>query len=249
MTQQQTHQQQEDPFAPSESRPSVSFKNAPLGTSYQLEVTSIPTMVQARDFDTRELEFWPDGNKKLTVVTNVVDKATGEEKSLWAPKPSGMFAAIQAAQQAADAQIQPGGTLIVTFAHEVPVEGKPHLNPAKRFAVQYLPPNAFGEAQGPPPQWAQPPAATPPPTAPPVQHQTPPAAPPAQQLPVAPPVQYAPPPGAPAATPPAATPPVAPPPVQQAPYSAEQVAALLAANIDPRTVYPTYDGRHGWHTV
>jgi len=219
-------QQQEDPFAPSESRPSVSFKNAPLGTTFHLKVTSLPVMVQARDFDTRELEFWPDGNKKLTVATNVVDLDTGEEKCLWAPKPSSMFAAIQAAQQAAGAPIAVDGTLTVTFTHEVPVEGKPHLNPAKQYAVQYAPPNPFvGQHAAPP---AAPPAQQTPPTT------APPAA-PAQQ-------QYAPPPAA----PPVAPPPAAPPAPS---YTPEVIAALLAANIDPRTVHPTYQGEYGWHTV
>jgi hypothetical protein len=219
-----TQQPSDDPFAPKESRPSVSFKSAPLGTSFHLKVTSLPVMVQARDFDTRELEFWPDGGKKLTVATNVVDLDTGEEKCLWAPKPSSMFAAIQAAQQAAGAPIALDGTLTVTFTHEVPVEGKPHLNPAKQYAVQYAPPNPF-VSQHPAPSQA--PAAAPPAQqAPPTWAQAPaPQAPPVQQI--------APPPAA----PPAPT------------YTPEVIAALLAANIDPRTVHPTYAGEYGWHTV
>ena len=138
-------EQQLDPFAPSVKKPSVSFRNVPVGTSYSLEVQVAPKLVQARDFDTRELESWPDGNPKMTVVTEVVDTATGEEKSLWAPKPSAMFAAIVAAQQAAGSLITPGGRLTVTFTHEVPVEGKPHLNPAKQYAVVYTPADPFAQ--------------------------------------------------------------------------------------------------------
>lgn len=144
--------QPNDPFAPTDSKPSVSFKSAPDGTSVTLEVTEVPTQIQSRNFDTRELDFWPDGNPKMTVVTGVIDKATGEAKSLWAPKPSSMFAAIVAAQQASGAQIAVGGTLVVTFTHEVPVEGKPHLNPAKQYQVTYTPPNPFAGA----PAFAQP---------------------------------------------------------------------------------------------
>lgn len=204
-----------DPFASTEKRPSVSFKGAPVGTRYVLEVTDPPNTVQARDFDTRELDFWPDGNPKMTVATNVVDKATGELKTLWAPKPSAMFQAIADAQKAAGALITAGGTLVVTFTHEVPNVEKPHLNPAKQYQVIYTPPNAFHDTQ-PAPAAAQP--ATPPPT-----WATTPAAAVAAQ-----PVQEAAP--APAAAPPAAGP------------TPEAIAALRAAGVDPATVYPGFAG-------
>lgn len=224
-------QQQIDPFATTESRPSVSFKNAPVGTSFQLEVTKTPQLVQSRNFDTRELDFWPDGNPKMTVVTEVVDRATGEEKSLWAPKPSSMFAGIQAAQQAAGAQIAVGGVLVVTFTHEVPVEGKPHLNPAKQYAVSYAPPNAFAEApafvqQAMAPQQGVVPAQQVVPGQPvaPLPPQAYPAG--AQPIPAAQPVQQA--------------------PVQSAPAQVgptpEQVAAVRAAGQDPAVIWPGFTG-------
>jgi len=251
VTQQPHTTQQDDPFAASQSRPSVSFKNVPPGTTYYLQVDGVPKMVQARDFDSRELEFWSDGNPKMTVATDVIDMQTGEEKCLWAPKPSSMFAAIQGAQQAAGATLQPGGRLVVQFTHEVPVEGKPHLNPAKQYAVTYQPPNPFENAQPVTPPVQQP-------VAPPVQ-QAPPAwaVPPVQQpVRLAQPVQQQ----LPVQTAPAGAQGMLPPlpqqaypqgaqplqPVQQAATAPgptpEAIAALTAAGVDPATVYPGWVG-------
>lgn len=141
----QTHQNA-DPFAGGESRPSVSFKDTPVGTSYTLKVVEAPQMVQARDYESGQPAFWPDGNPKMTVVTTVIDTATGEEKSLWAAKPSALFRAMSDAQKTAGAQITPGGTLVVTFSSEKPNEKNPRLNPQKLYAVTYTPGDAFSEA-------------------------------------------------------------------------------------------------------
>lgn len=165
-------QQNADPFAGGESRPSVSFKDMPVGTSYTLKVIEAPQMVQARDYESGQPAFWPDGNPKQTVVTTVVDTATGEEKSLWAPKPSALFRAIGDAQRAAGAQITAGGTLVVTFSGEKPNEKNPKLNPQKLYTVQYTPGNAFEQDQA-APQAAAPVAA---PQAAPVTQQAAPAA-------------------------------------------------------------------------
>jgi hypothetical protein len=137
-----------NPFASEDGRASVSFKDLPIGTSYTFTVDGAPEMVQARNFDTGNPDFWPDGNPKMTVVTKVTDKATGEEKSLWAPKPSAMFRAIA---NAAPGGIAPGGTLTVTFSSEKPNPEKPRLNPQKLYDVTYTAPNAFGDAPAPAP--------------------------------------------------------------------------------------------------
>lgn len=135
---------QADPFAGSESRRSVSFKDKPAGTSYTLKVTEAPSVVQARDYESGQPAFWPDGNPKQTVVTVCADTATGEELSLWAAKPSALFRAIGGAQKAAGTQIAVGGTLVVTFTGEKPNETNSRLNPTKLYTVTYRPPNAFG---------------------------------------------------------------------------------------------------------
>lgn len=132
-----------DPFATQEKTPSISFKDKPIGTTYTGTVIEAPTTVQARDYDTGEPAFWPDGNKKLTVVT-ILD-VNGEHMGLWAPKPSAMFRAIAEAQQTAGAQIQVGGTLTVTFVGEQPVERNPKLNPQKLYKVTYQPNDPFAD--------------------------------------------------------------------------------------------------------
>ena len=160
-----TAQHTEDPFAGGTSRASVSFKDAPVGTSYTLKVLEAPELVQARDFESGEPAFWPDGNKKMTVVTGVADATTGEELNLWAAKPSALFRAIGDAQAKAGAKIQPGGTLVVTFSGEKPNEKNPRLNPQKLYEVTYTPGDAF--ADGPAQQPAAPPVqAAPQPPAP-----------------------------------------------------------------------------------
>lgn len=135
---------QADPFAGSESKPSVSFKDTPVGTSYTLEVTEAPQLVQARDYESGQPAFWPDGNPKMTVVTGVVDTATGEEKNLWAAKPSALFRAIGEAQKTSGSQIKAGDTLVVTFSGEKPNEKNPRLNPQKLYTVAHTPGNPFG---------------------------------------------------------------------------------------------------------
>lgn len=139
-------EQFDDPFADAEKAPSLSFKDTPVGTSYTGTVTKKPSVVQARDFDTGELAEWPDGNPKMTVVTNLT--VNGEERSLWAPKPSAMFHAIAKAQKDAGTLIDVGGTLTVKFVGEKKNPDKPRLAPQKLYEVTYAPPaaNAFSDA-------------------------------------------------------------------------------------------------------
>lgn len=152
----QPFNQNADPFAGGESKESVSFKDMPVGTSYTLKVTEAPQLVQATDYESRQPAFWPDGNPKMTVVTGVVDTATGEEKNLWAAKPSALFRAIGDAQKASGAQIKVGDTLVVTFSGEKPNEKNPRLNPQKLYTVQHTAGDAFAEQA---PQVAPQPAA------------------------------------------------------------------------------------------
>lgn len=145
-----------DAFAGGDSAPSISFKDAPIGTTYSGTVTEAPSIIQARDYETGNLASWPDGNPKMTVVTKLA-LTTGEERSLWAPKPSSMFAAIADAQKAAGALIAVGGKLTVTFTGEKPNASNPRLNPQKLYTVTYVPADPFAA----PPAPAQPVAAAP----------------------------------------------------------------------------------------
>jgi hypothetical protein len=131
----------DDPFADgSGNSPALSFKDAPIGTTYTGTVVSAPRMVQARDYETGNPATWSDGNPKMTVVVNI--EVGGEERSLWAPKPSAMFRALADAQKQAKARIEPGGSLSVKFVEEKPNAKNPRLNPQKIYAAKYVPPAA-----------------------------------------------------------------------------------------------------------
>lgn len=142
-----------DPLAGGVSRPSVSFKDKPVGTVIEGEVTEAPKLVDARDFETGELAKWPDGNQKKTIVVGLL--VDGEEVSLWAPVPSAMKAALFEAQGKAGkgVRITEGGKLAVKFVGEKPNAKNPRLNAQKLYAAIYTPPVApdpvadpFGES-------------------------------------------------------------------------------------------------------
>lgn len=137
----ETTQSYEDPFAGAEKHPAISWKDKPIGTKVTGIVTAAPKLVQARDYDTGDPAFWPDGNEKKTVVTEL--EIGGEIYSLWAAKPGALYAAMAAAQSAAKTTIAPGGRLTVTFIGEKPDPARPRLNPQKLYEVTYSPPDAF----------------------------------------------------------------------------------------------------------
>jgi len=218
-----------DPFAGGDSAPSLSFKDSPIGTAYTDTVTQLPQEMQARDFDTGKPDFWEDGNPKKTIVTGL--EVNGEERSLWAPKPSAMFAAIKAAQQSAGASIAIGGTLTVQYYADKPNERNPRLNPAKQYAVTYTPPNPFADQQQPAQQVAQqqfvpPQQVAQPPFQPVAQPQV------QQHLQAVPPTQQAAP--APQQVQGALAPTAYPQP------SAEQVQLAINAGMDPAVIFPGY---------
>lgn len=171
-----------DPFDVPPSVPALSFKDAPVGTSYVGQVTQLPTLVQQRDFETNEAAVWPDGNPKMAAVFHI--KIGTEERSVWCPKPSSLFAAVVDAQTANKQRMMLGDTVQISFIGEKPNETNPRLNAAKQYAVRITPLDPFAGAQAAAEAAAQVPPAPP---APPVQPTLPltPVAPPA---PVAPPV-------------------------------------------------------------
>lgn len=136
-----------DPFASANSAPAVSWKDAVVGTVVTMVVTEAPALVQSRDFKTKEPATWPDGNPKMAVVINgTVD---GEDRSLWASKPSALFGALADAQKASGKRIAPGDTIAVKFTGTKPTSG----DPQKLFAAKHTPgtpptPDAFAGATG-----------------------------------------------------------------------------------------------------
>ena len=131
----------DDPFDVPASAPSLSFKDARIGFSYSGKVVKLPELIQARDYETGGLAYWPDENPKMTVVLHL--EVDGEVRSLWAPKPSSMFAAIAAAQTENGTRMKLGDTLTVTFTGERANEKNPRLNPAKQYKVAIEPADVF----------------------------------------------------------------------------------------------------------
>lgn len=130
--------------------PSLSFNGKPIGTTYVGKVLAPASLVQSRDFETGDPATWPDGNPKMAVVIKL--EVDGELRSLWAAKPSAMFAALVAAQKEAGQRIGEGGTLHVKYTGDVPNAKNPRLNAAKQYACRYTPPvnDVFGEEFAPP---------------------------------------------------------------------------------------------------
>lgn len=135
-----------DPFAGADKAPSISFKDAPVGTTFEGIVTEPPKLVQSRDYNTGEPAFWPakpgeQPNPKMSVVIRLL--IDGEERSLWAQKPSAMFGAIAEAQRSAGQRIEIGGTLAVKFtgekAHTDPDKIRKNLPAQKLYAAKYTP--------------------------------------------------------------------------------------------------------------
>jgi hypothetical protein len=155
----------------STSAPYGNFKG--LGTHYEGTVISVG-QVQSRKYvpanqraagKQGELEFWPDGQKKMTaIITIQTDQRDpsieGDDgaRSIWV-KGKSMTDAVKAAVSAAGARregIVPGGYFSITFTHETPPEFD-DASPTKHYAVEYRKPaqsasdeiNIVGGAQAP----------------------------------------------------------------------------------------------------
>ena len=152
----------DDPFDKPDSRPSVSFKNAPIGATVTCIIDGKPNKVQARNYDTNKPDFWDDGNPKMTVATDVL--VNGEPMTLWAAIPSSMFSAIRDAQNEAGAKLEKGGTLVVQFYEEKPSDN-PRKAPQKLYRAKYTAPDAFASTPSQDATPAQPAAPAPQPAA------------------------------------------------------------------------------------
>lgn len=133
-----------DPFAGATKTPSLSFKNAPIGTVYEGVVVQAPELVQSRDYKTGEPAFWPakPGQQPNPIMCAVlVLSIDNEERSVWAQKPSALFAAIGEAQKTAGKRIEVGGVLAIKYTGDKPNDD-PKKEPAKQYAAKYTPPAA-----------------------------------------------------------------------------------------------------------
>lgn len=115
-----------DDFDPLEnqSAPSVSFKDAAIGTTHYIDVVEPCDFVQCRDFDTDEPAVWPDGKPRMAAVFKGADE-NGEVRSLWCEKPSDLLSKMQAAQKELGRRIGMGDVvdrIHVRLADRVPAK-------------------------------------------------------------------------------------------------------------------------------
>lgn len=133
-----TAQQQEiDPFAGGDKRPSLKFET--VGQTYSFTTVEPPKEMQDTDFTTGKPLVWEDSGKpKLKVVISV--DVEGEEYGLWMKKPSALFAAVKDAMREAGLKSLPVGTKgVVKYTGDKKNEKNDRLNPAKQFAVKLTP--------------------------------------------------------------------------------------------------------------
>jgi len=135
-----------------EKRPSLSFKDAPIGTRRIVVCDVDPIVIHSRKWDNGKpgaLQFWDDGNPRWAIGTGFIDE-NGQPVTWWTGRPSAGSAAMIEGRNGAgigpdDSMI--GWIAVITFTHETPTAG----NPAKQYNVtlhplethgQYLTPNA-----------------------------------------------------------------------------------------------------------
>jgi hypothetical protein len=139
----------DDPFADSDKTPSLSLKDVPVGGTVTINVTAKPNLAQQRDFETGQPATWPDsGDAKMAVVIN--GTVNGDERALWCPKPSALFAAVGKAQSEAGALIDAGGVLTLKRLADQPAKNPRFTR--KDWAAKYEVPavDAFGDDDEPP---------------------------------------------------------------------------------------------------
>ena len=137
-----------DPFTGSDSVPSLSFKDAPIGTVHEGTIVESAVWVHSRNFDTGLPDYWPTKagetpSPKMAAVIKIA-LTNGEEAAIWAIKPSALYAAINDAAKHAGRQIEIGGTLAVKYTGD-----KPNIDTrkfaAKQYAARYTPPAATAD--------------------------------------------------------------------------------------------------------
>jgi hypothetical protein len=140
----------EDPFGTTKT-PSLSWKGLPVGSTFTLEVLAPAKILHSRDFSTGDPAFWDPVTKQSPILSAVVNvkvvagpHSVNEERSVWAQRPSNLYAAVADAQKAAQAKLAPGGILHLRFSGEKPHEN-PRFNAIKEYQAKYEPPAATAD--------------------------------------------------------------------------------------------------------
>ena len=140
-----------DPFSGGIKIPSLSWKGLPVGTVFTCEVLEPAKLLQSRDFESGEPAYWDAAHAQpvMSAVVNVRITAgphsVGEERSIWAQKPSNLFVAIAEAQKTAGARLAAGGVLSLKFDGETPHQN-PRYSPIKQYKARYTPPQSTSDA-------------------------------------------------------------------------------------------------------
>ena len=136
-----------------DSRPSHSCKFKTPGETHTGVITEISDRMPVTKYGTTDPDYWPDGSpKQQVVITLATDERDLEhpndsgERSLWVTesrKAGTILAAIIQATRQANAKLEIGGTLSVSFTGHDPNSKNP-AQPRKLYAATYQPPAAGG---------------------------------------------------------------------------------------------------------
>lgn len=136
-----------------DSRPSHSCKFKTPGETHTGVITEISDRMPVIKYGTTDPDYWPDGSpKQQVVITLATDERDPEdpndsgERSLWVTesrKAGTILAAIIQATRQANAKLEIGGTLSVSFTGHDPNSKNP-AQPRKLYAATYQPPAAGG---------------------------------------------------------------------------------------------------------
>lgn len=135
------------------SAPALPFET--VGTFHDLEVTEVQQK-QKTDFETGDMETWPDGNPVMQlVITGKVAESyrTDDDDTLlrrfYAPKPSAKLKAIvEGLQAAGEIEPKPGGKMRITYTGDGQRQAGKKGNPPKLYTVQYKAPPANADFLG-----------------------------------------------------------------------------------------------------
>lgn len=136
-----------------DSRPSHSCKFKTPGETHTGVITEISDRMPVTKYGTTDPDYWPDGSPKQQVVITLAteerdpeDPNDTGERSLWVTesrKAGTILAAIIQATRQANAKLEIGGTLSVSFTGHDPNSKNP-AQPRKLYAATYQPPAAGG---------------------------------------------------------------------------------------------------------